>query len=1339
MGINPECRGVAHLHLAKTLPAHLSTLEIRISMTVRLFCRFFSVRIVLIFAAVALLSLAISTFGQTAPARPDRITAQIDESRLVTLKGNRQLLATTRNDRGPAPVDTKTGRISLVLQRSALQNEALKEYLADLMNPSSPRYHKWLTPAQYGQQFGISDADLQTVENWLTGHGFSIEKVPSSRNIVQFSGTFGQVQNAFHTQMHSYLIAGKMHYANATDPEIPAALAPVIAGVASLNDLRPKSEMQFGTTAHYDPSSKQIKPDLTLYDEFGRPYLFMDPADAATVYDTPNTTLNPGYSGTTYDGTGVNIGVAGDSNIALTGIQNYRTTFLNETAATANVPTVIVDGNDPGINGDELEALLDNEVAGGIAPKAKLYFYTSDNTDLQSGLINSIFRAIDDNTVSILNISFGGCEAEAGTAINALLLEGEEQAAAQGISVVVAAGDSGSAGCDADDEEQATQGLAVNAFASTPYAIAVGGTDFDGLRANFTTYVNDANSGSPPYYRTALSYIPEQPWNNSTEQSDSISNNQAIVSVGQTDIIAGGGGLSSVYTKPSFQTLLTPNDGARDLPDVSFLAGSGLYGAIWLVCGDTDCQATNNQFTQNTTFTGAGGTSAAAPAFAGMLALVEQKTGSRLGQANYVLYQLANSQYATVFHDAVSGDNSVVCASGSPDCGGNGFLTGYDATSGYDTASGLGSVDAARMVAAWPNILLGATSTSFTINGSTAALNVKHGTALNFEVQINPATATGSAAIIDTANEVANGPTNNGQLAIPLTSGAGSTTYNGLPGGSYTVYARYGGDTANAASISTPAIPVTISAENSTTALQVNTYNGSTGNPITTLNAVPYGSYIYADAQIYGTAEGPTGTQGIATGTVKFTDGSKTIAAAVPVNSGDMAAYATPSNAFPAVFPMGAHSITATYSGDPSFSTSGSATIPFTVVRDATKPDIYVETNPISSLASTVILATIDTTSLGVGPTGTITVSANGKTLGTIADLITITNVDGTVAGTGTLAIKGSSLVGGVNTITFAYSGDGNYLPSTGTATVTVNEVDFNLSNNGPLTISAGATTGNTATINIMPQNGFVGLVNLSCAVTTSPAETTTPPACSIPVTASITSSTRVQTALTVGSAASTNSGAYVITVTGVDAATGKLTSTTAVDVTINGGTAAAPPGFALANSGSITIAPGATTGNTATISVTPSGGFTGAVNLLCTIAAASGSPAMPPTCSIPSSVSVAGTTAASATLIINTTAGTTAKSTERFLSRGGAAVLALVFMFGVPRRRRRWMSYFALAIVLVSIAGIGCGSSGSGSSGGSPPKQSGTTAGTYTATVSATDAATGKITASTTVTVTVQ
>jgi hypothetical protein len=1042
-----------------------------------------------------------------AVAATPRITQPIREDQLVPLKNNVYPQLQRGVDLGQAAGSMQTGHIMLLLQRSAGQQEALTEYLADLQSASSPHYHQWLTPAQYGVLYGPAQSDVKAVANWLGSHGFQVEKTSRGLNVIVFSGTIADMQSTFHTSIHEFSLNGEHHFANVSDPEIPAALAPVVAGITQLNDFHPKPMVKLGPTGKYDVTTHSIKPDFTLFSGT-TPYLFVAPADAATIYDTPNAALNANYTGTTYDGTGVNIGVVGDSNINISDIANYRIAFLGETAANANVPTVIVDGGDPGINGDETEALLDTEVSGGLAPKAKVYLYTSSDTDLTSGIFNAMGRAVDDNLVSILNISFGGCEANEGNTANAFISEIYQQAAAQGISVTVASGDSGSAVCDADSSTQAQYGLAVNAYASTPYDIAVGGTDYDILASDFTTYVQDQSggqntSGAAPYYRTALKYIPEKPWNDSTSVNTTISQNVALVqSNGTTDIVAGGGGASILYAKPAFQSALTPADGARDLPDVSFLAGNGIYGAVWLVCGDgsggPDCETSGGQFTASSTFTGAGGTSAAAPALAGILALIEQATGSRLGQANYVLYQLAKSNYATVFHDITTGDNSVVCAAGSPNCGSNGFMNGFDATTGYDEASGLGSLDATALLNNWNKVAFASSATTFNIDGSTAPINVTHGASLTFNVGVTPATVTGFVGIIDNANEVSGGPQNNGQIAIPLASGLGSISYNGLPGGTYTVYARYGGDSADAASSSTPAIDVTIAPENSTTALSLNTYSAADGSPLTgRLTNVPYGSYIFADAQIYGTAEGESATQGLATGTVSFTDNGTALGTAA-IGSSNFASYPTQDSSF-YVFPLGPHSVTAAYPGDASYKSSASTPVAFTVVKGTTSISLSSSFTTIISSVSPTITVDVDTSSIGANPTGSVVLTSNGNTLATLTNFQSTIGSNGLIASFGAGSIQGNQLAVGPNTVTATYSGDSNYLGSTGTIVITVTPAPgMTLTNGGNITVAPGATTGNTSTITVAPSNGFTGAVALSCMVTTSPAGAHDPVTCGV-------------------------------------------------------------------------------------------------------------------------------------------------------------------------------------------------------------------------------------------------
>jgi len=1292
------------------------------------------------FGCVCSMTLSGIAYGQTNASNSlaARISQPVSDVDLVTLKGNTHPMLQARYDRGPVSESMPTGRIILVLRRSAAQTESLKSYLASLQDSSSPNYRHWLTPAQFGATYGLDQADLDTVEQWLQGHGFKIEKVPQAKNVIEFSGTIGGLETAFHTAIHSFDIDGERHYANVSDPQIPSALAPVVQGVAHLNDFHPKTQNRLSATGQYDAASRSIKPTFTLFDGT-TPLLFTDPADAATIYDTPNSVLNPAYTGTTYTGAGVSIGIAGDSNVSLSDITNYRVGFLGEAAATANIPTVIIDGNDPGLNGDATEGLLDNEIAGGLAPQAKLYFYISSNSDLQSGLFDAVFRAIDDNTVSILNISFGECEANLESAGNALALEISEQAAAQGISVVVSSGDSGSAGCDSSGSSAAQYGPAVNGLASPPFNIAVGGTDFDVLQSSFATYVSNTTSGTGPYYRTALKYIPENPWNDSTTVNTSIASNSPLLLQGQTNVIAAGGGASASYAKPAFQTALTPNDAARDVPDVAMLAANGLYDATWVVCADTadygaDCQSSNGQFVDGARFSGFGGTSTAAPAFAGILALVEQKVGSRLGQADYVLYQLASANYASVFHDVTVGDNSVYCVGGTTGCGGNNFMTGFNAVQGYDQASGLGSVDAAQLVNGWGSVSLTGTTTSFTINGATAPISVTHGTALAFKVGVTPATATGVVGIVDTANEIPGGAQNNGQLPITLSNGSASATYNGLPGGSYTVYARYGGDTTDAASLSTPAIHVTIDPEASSSALTVSAYNLLTGNPLNGgLTAVPYGSEIFLDAQVYGTAEGASGTQGLATGSITFTDGSTTIGQA-PVSSSDTASYPPLSGTFPA-FSIGAHSIVAKYSGDSSYNANISSPVAFTVVKAATTLTSTASSTSIPSAASTTLTVIVSAASVGAGPTGTLTLMANGSPLGTPVSLIPI---GGVPAGSQVkITLQGTQLAAGSNTITMTYSGDGNYTGSTGTIVINVSPSKFTLANSGPFSLIAGAATANTATITASPTNSFVGVINLSCAVTGQPTGASSPATCAVPPSLDITSSSSASGTLTVGTTATTTPGVYAMTITGTDAATGKISASTSVNVTV---TAPASPSFALTNSGNLTIAPGAASGNTATITVTPSGGFAASVSLTCAVTTSIASPNDPPTCTLPSSVTVAASTAATTTLTVSSTAATTAalrhpnpsNALHKFLGAAGGASFAIAVFFCIPLRRRRWSSLLSLLAVVLCTSVVGCG----GSSGTSAPGNPGTTAGTYVVTITGTSA--GVTTQTTTVSVTI-
>lgn len=986
---------------------------------------------------------------------PARVTHAINESSLVTLRGNTHPLAQAKYDHGPAPLSMPANRLQLVLRRSAEQEAALSTYLESVQDPDSANYHKWLTPDQFGKLYGISDADLATVQNWLQGHGFAVSNVAKSRMAIEFSGTVGQVQAAFHTSLHSYVVNGEQHWANATDPQIPAALSSVVAGLAELNNFVPRAQFKRGPSGVYNSATRRIEPTYTVGDSSSGYTIFLGPADAATIYDTP-TTYNVNHSGTVYDGAGIHIGIAGDSNIDVTQNANYRATF----GLSPNATQVVVDGADPGENGDAIEAYLDTQVAGGIASGATVTLYTAADTTFNAGLFLAISRALDENQVDILNVSFGGCEAAQGASGNQYIYSLWEQAAAQGISVTVSTGDSGSAGCDNENTENVAQyGLAVNGLASTPYNVAVGGTDFDTLYgtnfpASFTTYVNIGNS--LPYHRSALSYIPEEPWNDSTFQGDNTTINRnvpwtATQYSSYANIVAGGGGASSCtsldlygrcvsgYPLPSWQSGFATNNTARNLPDVSFLAGNGLYGATWGLCTDQDFDSSGNVIPDcagtpttgnNFNVTGVGGTSAAAPAFAGILALAAQKAGDRLGQPDYVLYKLAKSKYSTVFHTVATGNNSVPCAVGSANCNvtssGYYYLSGYNAQSGYNEAAGLGSVDATQLLNNWNSASATATTSSLTLNGGTSALTLTHGASVtvNASVTGSGGTPTGQVALVDNLDP-ATLPNNEGIATIALSGGTASGATNSFPGGSYRVTAHYGGDGAFAQSDSN-AIPVTVSAESSSTTLTVaGYYDPTTGNKAST----PYYGYLYLiDAQPYGNSASAANPNGAATGAITFKSGASTLGAAA-VTSNGIAELQT------AIIPGGPNSLTASFPGDASFQASTSSPVSFTVTPAVTMLGAPTYQPSVISAGSAVTLsAALSANSAGAAPTGTVTFMSGSTPIGS-AQISGKAATASTLAA-GTASLTTTSLPSGSNTLTAIYGGDGNYAGSTSSSNI---------------------------------------------------------------------------------------------------------------------------------------------------------------------------------------------------------------------------------------------------------------------------------------------------------------
>ncbi|HEY1810429.1 MAG TPA: S53 family peptidase, partial [Acidobacteriaceae bacterium] len=639
----------------------------------------------------ALLGLQPALLAQSSPSSEtvvaSRIVQPVDDNARVPLRGYVSRLASVANDRGPAPDSMPLARMHLVLQRSAAQEAALHEFIEEAHTPGSPNFHKWLTPAEFGQRFGPSDQDISTVEAWLASQGFAVHGALPGKQVIEFSGNVAQMRSAFAVRVHQYTMNGNSHFATATEPQIPAALAPVVKGFVSLNNFHPKSYARLLGRAQYDPKTGKATPTWTVpggagYPTVGGVNFALSPADFATQYD-----LNPLYN-TGVNGTGQTIAIINESNINIELVNQFRKLF----GLPANAPNVIIDGNDPGIDGinnpdgpnnASPEAYLDVEWAGAVAPDATIDLVIGGDTALESGLVLAAEHAVYADVAPVMSMSFGQCEANLGSSnsfINQTLME---QAAAEGITVTVSTGDSGSAGCDnPDTQDFAVKGLGVNGFASTPWDVAVGGTDFYYSNyaslslTNLATYWGTTGTNTPPAGGSLLGRIPEQPWNAS---QFGLNASNYYTSYGSTTIGAGSGGASSAavcsagynsstgacngtpagYAKPAWQTgNNVPGDGVRDIPDVSLFAADGSNYSYYPICyEDGDCQAASSGPVQ---IFGVGGTSAAAPAFAGIMALVNQEYG-RQGQADVVLYPM-KTQYPAAFHDITAGTIAVPCA-----------------------------------------------------------------------------------------------------------------------------------------------------------------------------------------------------------------------------------------------------------------------------------------------------------------------------------------------------------------------------------------------------------------------------------------------------------------------------------------------------------------------------------------------------------------------------------------------------------------------------------------------------------------------------------------------------
>jgi hypothetical protein len=1017
----------------------------------------------------------------------------------------------------------------LVLGATAEQEHQARTLVDSQQTKGSPNFHRWIAPEEFGRRFGPSDEEVQQVIDWLQRQGFSVSGIARSKRWIEFTGTSAQVESAFQTEMRHYRVDGDLHTANATDISIPVALSPVVRGVVSLHDFYSKPALI--------PSNKRAtatllgeKPVMSLE---GGGYA-ISPPDFATIYN-----LNPLYNGvspspktTPIDGTGQTIAIIAEgmiNTIANTGFDDVAA-FRQVFGLPANPPNIILTGPGIALNRVDAEATLDVEWSGAVAPKATIDLVVSAGTPTTDPVDLSAIYVVDNNLSPIMSLSFSECEQDLGSAGNAFWNALFEQAAAQGISVFVASGDWGAAGCKPDSFAGNTD-LAVNGLSSTPFNTSVGGTEFDET-VNGGTDATFWNSGTG----LATGYIPEMVWNDCVTQCQD----------------ATGGGVSSLYPVPSWQTLpILGLSGAkipmRALPDVSFPAAESHDPYVYCFTPnpfEPDCQVSGGAVSFGSF---AGGTSFASPAMAGVMALIDQAANGRQGLANFEFYTLAASESASypacnsskqtnpatrpgprcVFNDVTTGDNGVPgndMLSFAPPGDTAGQL-GYNAVPGYDPATGLGSIDSSKLVNAWVTAEEAfngsSTALSVTFNGTplpSNSVNIVHGQPVSVTVSVAALNANKSQTPSTEISLLAQGgnlPPNVGIQSAPI-SGSGGTASTGvlsvkdLPAGTgYNLYAYFPGD-GDFAGSSSNTISLSVAAENTTTALQSGILTGGVGGAFTPGTTQDYGdpnNPLAFNVAVAGVSQLlPT------TGSVTFSDNGNVIGA-VPLGPepGGVAQYVDGVTSKTSLG-IGQHVITAAYGGDsavpPNYNPSVGSSVMVTITKG--NPELELLNTPATAISGQPINleALLFSNYAATPPTGSVQFLDGAAPLGAPFALAPATWTN--------LPLTATFTADGTHILTAQYSGDSNYNSVTSPAVSLLVTAPFALTATyTSLTVQSGATA--TYSLTLTGAN-FAGVVALSCTSANAPAGVQ----CNLPASETLSSSTTsVPLTVTVSTAAS--------------------------------------------------------------------------------------------------------------------------------------------------------------------------------------------------------------------------
>ena len=988
-----------------------------------------------------------------ASQQADRVFDRGKFNAVTQLSGHIPTWASAPNDAGSAP-DNLPVRLSFVLTRSSERQADFTRLLEDQQNPASPSFHKWLSPKQLGRLYGPTTHDLSAFAAWLNTQGLTLGEIAPSGMFITVNASTSTAAKALRTSFHYFSVNGASRLSAITEPSLPSQFAPIVGSISGLSQIA-IFPMHHAASLPM-PARTGNGSAAPQYTNSNSGSHFITPSDFATIFD-----LKPVYNaGIT--GAGQKVAIIGRSQIATTDISEFE----SATGLTANLPNVVIptDGVDPGItaDGDQSEATLDVDRVIGTAPKVQADLVVSGSAGGYDGIYVAAQYEVQHLLDPVMNISFGSCEVYAGPGGVSLWDTLFAQAASEGISVFVSAADSGAATCEPQfATPDSFQFRAINYICASSYATCVGATE-PADTADPGQYWSSTNGAG---LSSALSYIPEGAWN---EPTTTLSNgNTAYVSA------SGGGGASIFIPKPAWQQGIgVPADGARDIPDASFpgAAHDGYFACY--AAGNGDCA--NNRFEYFS------GTSAAAPAYAAVTALLNQKTGGSQGNLNPLLYRTA-ANTPTAFHDATPASSGVancsidlpsMCNNSTPSPTGlSGGLEGYALATGYDQATGLGSLDIANFLAAAaaPVTALASTQLAVRIADSTIA----SGQTNILTANLTTATAGSPTGTVQFYSGVT-------PLGAPVTLTGGTVTTSTLPftaAGSFLISAVYSGD-ATFATATAPGIPLTVTGTASLTQIS------------TTLGPV----LVDTPASFSVSVSPSSGTNPAPTGIVRFyltssNNGSGYIAAAPLTNGTAVSPQFS--------FPVDNYSVQAFYLGDNVYSPSQS-TVSFSPQKIGTQTQISATAIQLGINGSQVFGVSIFdlTTNSAPAAMGTFQLYSNGAPLGTPFAVTTV--------GYGQPAESPAFVftTAGTYNITAVYSGDASRQPSTSMAypvTVLSMPASFQLYATSPtLTLQAGAKTLNTATIVISPFLGFTGTINLACSVAYQGSGTpTSPPSCS--------------------------------------------------------------------------------------------------------------------------------------------------------------------------------------------------------------------------------------------------